>query len=284
MQHTLAMTVDVRFTSDPNEALDRTRRYLHGDAVRHNVLCTLLAARIHHGEDIRYWWAVRDGQVLSAVFQSPVTAPALVATLQDDAVEPLASAVAAAIPAVEAANGFAADSSRFAGAFATVTRLPGRPVVAQRLYEIRAVAPPRSNGGRVRPAGLDDLDLATRWVEGFDADTGGSVSGELPEARARDFIDAGRLHLLEDAGVPRASAVVSSVEAGVARIGFVYTPPEERGRGHASTIVAELSSRVLDAGNRCILYTQLTNPVSNAVYQRLGYRPVDEQIGYRFGD
>lgn len=284
MQHTLAMTVSVRFTSDPSEALDRTRGYLQRDPVRHNVLCTLLSERVRHGEDIRYWWAVRGGEVLGAVFQSPVTAPVLVATLHGEAVEPLASAVAAAEPEVVAVNGFAADSSRFAGAYATVTKRPGRPVLAQRLYEIRRIDPPRSVSGCLRPANLDDLDLATRWVEGFDADTGGSVSGEAPESRARDFIETGRLHLWDDAGAPKASAVVSGVEAGVARIGFVYTPPEERGRGYASVIVAELSSRVLDAGNRCILFTQLTNPISNAIYQRLGYRPVDEQVGYRFGD
>jgi len=44
--------------------------------------------------------------------------------------------------------------------------------------------------------------------------------------------------------------------------------------------VAHVSRLVLQRGDRCILYTQLSNPTSNAVYQRLGYRPVHECMRY----
>lgn len=278
------MPVDVRFTSDPEEALRRTRSRLHGDPVRHNVVCTLLTQRREAGERIRYWWAEQDGHVAGTVFQSPSVAPAALGTLADGAVEPLARAIAEATPRIDAINGFASDVARFSGAFATVTRRPGRPVLAQRLYEIRDVTPPAPVAGGRRPSTPGDLALVTRWVAGFEADTGGSVTGEDPADRARTIIGSGRLNLWEEGGAPRASAFVSTVEAGVARVGFVYTPPGERGRGYASALVAALSADVLDAGHRCILYTQLINPVSNAIYQRLGYRPVDEQLGYRFDD
>ena len=33
----------------------------------------------------------------------------------------------------------------------------------------------------------------------------------------------------------------------------------------------------------CLLFTQLSNPTSNAVYQRIGYEPVMEIVRYRFG-
>lgn len=56
---------------------------------------------------------------------------------------------------------------------------------------------------------------------------------------------------------------------------MVYTPPAARGRGYASACVAALSQRVLDDGAHfCMLYTDLANPVSNAIYQRIGYVPV----------
>jgi predicted GNAT family acetyltransferase len=63
----------------------------------------------------------------------------------------------------------------------------------------------------------------------------------------------------------------------------VYTPPACRGRGYASALVAELSQRVLGRGERVILYTDLDNPTSNAIYQRIGYVAVDESIRYAFG-
>lgn len=68
-----------------------------------------------------------------------------------------------------------------------------------------------------------------------------------------------------------------------ARIGYVYTPPEWRGRGYASACVAGLSQRVLDSGRRfCFLYTDLSNPTSNALYQRIGYEHVCNVIDYEF--
>ena len=61
------------------------------------------------------------------------------------------------------------------------------------------------------------------------------------------------------------------------RIGPVYTPPKLRGRGYATALVADLSQRLLDEGRRyCFLYTDLANPTSNAIYERIGYVRVGE--------
>ena len=61
------------------------------------------------------------------------------------------------------------------------------------------------------------------------------------------------------------------------RIGPVYTPPELRGRGYATALVAELSQRLLDSGRRfCFLFTDLANPTSNAIYERIGYVRIAE--------
>jgi predicted GNAT family acetyltransferase len=61
------------------------------------------------------------------------------------------------------------------------------------------------------------------------------------------------------------------------RIGPVFTPPELRGRGYATSLVAQLSSRLLAEGRRfCFLYTDLANPTANAIYERIGYVRVCE--------
>jgi predicted GNAT family acetyltransferase len=71
---------------------------------------------------------------------------------------------------------------------------------------------------------------------------------------------------------------------GVARVGLVYTPPEHRGRGYASACVAGVSAHVLATdSDSCILYTQLSNATSNAIYRAIGYEPVLEVVRYRFG-
>ena len=68
------------------------------------------------------------------------------------------------------------------------------------------------------------------------------------------------------------------------RIGYVYTPPESRARGYASALVAAVSQKMLDEGFAfCVLYTDLSNPTSNAIYARVGYEPVADVLDMTFG-
>ena len=60
-----------------------------------------------------------------------------------------------------------------------------------------------------------------------------------------------------------------------ATISAVYTPPEHRGNGYASACVAALSQWLLDDGKHfCTLYTDLSNPTSNKIYQNVGYHRI----------
>ena len=118
------------------------------------------------------------------------------------------------------------------------------------------------------------------------ASAGVAEVGGLPDEPG-DAVDrnlAGdRLWVWDDDG-PAAMASATPALAGVSRIGFVYTPPERRRRGYAASCVAALSERLLAGGaERCMLYAQLHNPTSNAIYRRMGYEPVADIVSYRFG-
>jgi predicted GNAT family acetyltransferase len=66
-------------------------------------------------------------------------------------------------------------------------------------------------------------------------------------------------------------------------VGPVYTPPERRGRGYATSLVAQISQQLLASGRQfCTLFTDLANPTSNSIYQKIGYRPVGDYTVYRF--
>lgn len=58
-------------------------------------------------------------------------------------------------------------------------------------------------------------------------------------------------------------------------IGMVYTPPYFRKSGYASSCVAQVSKLVLDMGYKyASLFTNLANPISNSIYQKIGYKPI----------
>jgi predicted GNAT family acetyltransferase len=78
-------------------------------------------------------------------------------------------------------------------------------------------------------------------------------------------------------------AAITRQVAGMVRVGPVYTPPERRGRGYGTAATAAVSERALRAGaEEVLLYTDLANPVSNSIYQRIGYRPVEDRLVLAF--
>ena len=113
--------------------------------------------------------------------------------------------------------------------------------------------------------------------------------------RAEETLDhrlsspAAGILLWEDAGEPVSLAGWGGRTPNGIRVGPVYTPPHLRGRGYATALTAELSQRLLDGrlfegGRRfCFLYTDLANPTSNAIYERIGYRRVAESAEIAFG-
>jgi predicted GNAT family acetyltransferase len=84
-------------------------------------------------------------------------------------------------------------------------------------------------------------------------------------------------------GKPVALAGATPLIAGSVRVAPVYTPPELRGHGYAGAATAAVSQAAIDAGaDEVLLFTDLANPTSNGLYQRLGYRPVDDRTVVTF--
>jgi RimJ/RimL family protein N-acetyltransferase len=71
--------------------------------------------------------------------------------------------------------------------------------------------------------------------------------------------------------------------AGVSRIGPVYTPQAQRGRGYGWSVTAAAAQWAHHAGaTDVVLFTDLANPVSNAIYRRIGFEPVADFLRVDF--
>jgi predicted GNAT family acetyltransferase len=172
-------------------------------------------------------------------------------------------------------------------------RLTGRSVevtMRTRLFELRSVLPP----ARQRPPGVlrladeDDAELVVDWFRAFHTEAdeqAGRASGHDPRAAAPGLVlqrlRAGLVHLWEHDGERVHLTARNATSYGAARIGPVFTPREHRGRGYAGAAVALVSQQVLDAGARPCLFTDQANPVSNRLYEGLGYRPVADMADVR---
>jgi len=159
--------------------------------------------------------------------------------------------------------------------------------VSLRLYQLDRVTPPPWPAGTFHRATIDELDLLVEWGDAFTRELElerGIAPPPDGRERMRSRVEAGLMFLWRDehGGATAMCGCVGRTPNGV-RIAWVYTPPDLRRRGYATACVARASQRMLDDGRRfCFLYTDLTNPTSNSIYQRIGYRPVSDWAHYDF--
>lgn len=157
--------------------------------------------------------------------------------------------------------------------------------IEERIYQLTEVIPVDSVTGTSRLAEEADRDLYLQWIIGFHEEALGETL-DLKEANARFdryMLTENELLLWEVDGQPVSMAGVAGLSPNGARIGPVYTPPEQRKHGYGSAVTAAISQRLRDSGRQfCFLYTDLSNPTSNHIYQQIGYAPVCDVDMIRF--
>lgn len=152
----------------------------------------------------------------------------------------------------------------------------------ERLFELHQVNPIAHSSGKMRLAAESDIELVTRWAVEFTVEAlNGQNMAEIPETIRRQLGNRD-IYLWED-GKPVAIAARTRPTTNGISVNLVYTPPESRRRGYATTLVAQLSQTLLDSGYKfCTLFTDLANPTSNHIYQKIGYNAVCDFNEYRF--
>jgi GNAT superfamily N-acetyltransferase len=225
----------------------------------------------------------RSGRAVQAAFVHTPPYPLLLSPLPDRAAGLLAVALLDAGRSPAAVNGPIDAAEAFAAAWREAT---GRSFAVRRrsrMYVLPTLVwPSPLPDGAARVATEADLELLTRWFLEFCEELG--EPRPPAEPIIRDRVGYGGLTLWEVDGVPVSMAgVTRRLDGGGMRVAPVYTPKQLRGRGYAGAVTAAVSQAALDAGAAEVsLFTDLANPTSNALYQRLGYRPLEDQVILEF--
>jgi GNAT superfamily N-acetyltransferase len=277
-------------TREPDEFLAAAGEFLRSRPVEHNLILTV-TDRLHRtgsgafGPPPLLGWWVRDGGPAGAFVLTPPY-PLSVTAVPDAALHELADALAdtppGTAPAPEAIGAEVGVAERFADRWRARTGAGVRVHRRMRLYRLGGLQPPDpAPPGRARPIAAADRELVVAWLRAFGAELGEGM-GDVA-ANFADRLGYGGMLLWEVGGAPVSMAGRTPVLAGMARVAPVYTPAEHRGHGYGSAATAAVSRSALAAG-ACdvLLFTDLANPTSNAIYQRLGYRPVEDRVVLSF--
>jgi predicted GNAT family acetyltransferase len=249
------------------------------DPVVATIELTLLRGEPPDSDSPPLLLTVWDGGVLvGAALQTPPR-PLLCTGLPESAIDHVVAELVQSRPNLSGVRGPRRIATRFADAWCKSSGARCGPSLDDRLYRLGTLCPPTTVDGEPRTASQDDFGLLVDWCDRFQTEAFGAVAEPADTARsvrrAKQVGDEFLLWAL--AGEPVSMAGVRSATAGVSRIGPVYTPIGKRGNGFGSAVTAAAAASARDAGaQEVVLFADLANSVSNAIYQRIGFRPVTD--------
>ncbi|MFC9431742.1 GNAT family N-acetyltransferase [Streptomyces sp. NPDC056987] len=282
-----------RLTDDVEEFRRAAGPYLAADAARHTILLTVSESLRAGGTGaggagpVRFgWWREAPDAPVTGTFLETPPHPPFLGTMPARAAAELARTLSAT-PAADGTlpsgvRGRVADVEAFGAAWpvrrtGAADASPYQLADGMRLFRLGEPVPPDpAPEGRARYAESRDIALAVEWLTAF-AEEIGEPAGTDRRAKAVARIEDRRLLLWEVDGAPVSLAGHAPLIAGQIRVAPVYTPPAHRGRGYAAGVTAAVGEAARQAGaDEVLLFADNANPTSNALYQRLGYRPVEE--------
>ena len=176
-------------------------------------------------------------------------------------------------------------SKTLCNAFFSAYNKPYQVRVGMDIMVQKELIEPPVVSGKVRKAELSDLDTAADWACAFQKEAlHEDADPEEMREKFRETISQGKVYLLEAPDgtlVSMAAATARSMPHGVG-ISWVYTPPEYRGRGYCQNTVAHICREVLrDGYDYCTLFVDKANPISNRVYQKIGFEIIEDNFDCR---
>ena len=283
------MTPEVDRPGSASEFLETAGPLLLHDEARHNLILGIASTLRDHPDVYPrfHLWVVseRNTCIGAALMTEPFNLILADAT-DPDALEALVHGLDAEAIPVPGVVGNQPHVRRFADHWSGLKELRPALRMSQGVYSLHQVHAVPDAPGRARAATSDDRDLLISWLDDFAADAlthgpNAEQMDRLVDLRLSDEHQG--LWFWEDGGEPVSLAGYGASTPSGVRLGPVYTPMELRRHGYATSLVAEMTRWLLDQGRSlCFLYTNLANPTSNAIYERIGYERVCESAEYGF--
>jgi len=283
----VASANQIKFFSDAGQFLERVQPFLLRREAEHCLIFGLLDG-LRSGEQ---WGsepplmvvAEDGGEVKAVALMTPPHNLILSWMADDSALDAIAHDLHARGVAIPGVNSSAEVARKFVAQWSQLSGCTVRQEWAQRIYQLSQVTNESRAAGRLREPNETDHALLTKWRAAFAIEADRTDHEQAEKAAAQPLQRSTRLVLWDLEGIAVSMAGFTGRTPNGIRIAWVYTPPENRGKGFAGACVAALSQKLLDDGRKfCFLYTDLANPTSNHVYQTIGYEPVTDAIVYLF--
>jgi len=275
--------MDVRLHDSVDEFRAVAEPLFRRDPIAHTIELTLLdGGSLSDDPLLLTVWS--DGEPVGAALQTPPY-PLVCSGIPPSAVDAVAAELVDRRPDLPGVRGMRSPALTFTHAWQAITGQTATVNTEERLYRLGTLRVPVGVRGSGRLATAGDRELIVDWVGQFFGEAFSRVANDGGD----EFVDAAerkgdRFTLWTVDDVPVSMAMLRAPAADVSRIGPVFTPPDCRGHGYGSAVTAaavELAHRSGTAD--VVLFADLANPVSNAIYQRIGFEAVADSVRIDFG-
>ncbi len=273
---------------DANLFYHQVKDYLLEDELLHNLQLGIIKNLINNPENCKikpYLSAVEQNGNIIAVVMMTIPYNLLLSRVKDSkAIDIIIEDLQQQYESLTNINAPVIESQAFAEQWCLSTG-QSYQLRALRIFKLEKVEQPSQVQGSLRLATENDKQLLISWFNAFNSEALGKKSSDLDSESWVDRVLQKQKAYLWDSEIPVSIACSTRSTPNGVGINMVYTPPEHRKKGYASACVAALSQTLLDKGYKfCFLFTDLSNPTSNKIYQKIGYKPVADWNNYSFSD
>jgi GNAT superfamily N-acetyltransferase len=275
--------VEVRLHDSVDEFRTVAEPLYRRDPIAHTIELTVLRSGTVP-EDSLLLTVWNNSDMIGAAIQTPPY-PLSCNAIPVESVDDVVTELARVRPGLNGVRGKRDSAVAFADLWHAATGQTGTVEAEERLYRLGTLCTPNGVAGAHRLATDDDRGLLVAWVEGFVQETFGhqrnDAGGEQYIESAEQNGDRFLLWVVETE--PVSMAMLRAPAFGVSRIGPVFTPLADRGNGYGSAVTAAAADLAHRSGTPdVVLFADLANPTSNAIYQRIGFEPVVDSVRIDF--
>lgn len=282
--------IQVAFQTNPRDFLDRCGTILAKDPIEHNLILTLCQnaekQRAQGKGDLRCAILSDSGDFVVAAVQTPPHNLVLSRARGSD-ISPLAETLVKHNFTFPGIVGPSDVTAAFAERWTALTGKAFTEYMDQIIYMLkgRELLLPTVEG-ELRFAAAENVKQVAEWISAFSKSSlpkAEQINTREAKRQAEELVKSCRMAFWTVKGKPVAQASVSGTER-VARINRVYTPPENRGHGYASAVVANLTKLQLAQGKKMsCLYADARNTKANSIYRKIGYEFAGRSALYVLG-
>lgn len=225
-----------------------------------------------------------QGELVGCALNSHSDFPVPITKMSTEALKALADHLAKKDFALKGVVGEIATVETFARIWCSKKSVQKKLAMHMGLYEAHQVIIPPHHG-KFLVVQVEYRDVLKTFLEGFmlDCFPDKPLNPETIEKQCERHLKNKTIYMYQnEAGEIVSMAANSRNSANGGTISLVYTPVQFRGRGYGSIVTALVTQEILKTKKFANLFTDLTNPTSNSIYQKIGFRKIGENLHLEF--